>query len=132
MKRSQRCPIKKRSCFIIECFLTVITISFGLVLILPFETFSNPIYSGLKGIAPEYVWGLIFAIAGVYQLITMVLKRKSILKMIGFSLLTFLWSFSGTAILVNDIMHSYLSTGFTNYLCIAGLSFYMSYMMGGD
>lgn len=116
----------------IERFLNILMFLFGVFLLLPYETFSNQNYSGMKMIANENIWGTICILIVVYMLIIRNMKIPIRYKIIGFSIQTALWSFVGTMLLISNFINHNVSTGGSTYLCIAGLSLYVTYIMGGD
>ena len=77
----------------LKIFSTSIAMWWGVVLILPFDTFSTALsYKAMAGIAPEFYWGLLMLIMGLAHLIGITYSLKKIEKA-SFLIATFVWIF---------------------------------------
>lgn len=112
----------------IETFLIAHMMTFGIVLLLPNNTFDSPLYKNMAFIAKEEYWGILCVLIALFQLLSMMLDKKR-MKIISLSATTFIWSSIGTMFLVEGITRGVFSTGVT-YLVIAILSLWLSYKIG--
>lgn len=129
-KSNSNCIKSNDGCKVIGNFLLLTTIFFGLSFLLPYDTFANnSSYSTMSYIADESIWGMFYIIAGIILFIAM-RTNNSKLKICGFTIQTFIWSFTGTMFLISNLNCGYIGTGCFTYLNMAGLSYYMTYMIG--
>ena len=112
----------------IETFLIAHMMSFGVVLLLPNDTFASPLYRNMAYIAPEEYWGMLCIFISLFQLFSMLHDEKA-LKITSLIATSFIWSSIGTMFLIEGIVTGVYSTGIT-YLCVAILSLWLSYKIG--
>ena len=77
----------------IEVSITSLSLWWGIILILPFHTFStSDSYAAMQQIAEENVWAVFMLLLGTVQLAGMVFDRFH-LKRTGLLIATFIWFF---------------------------------------
>ncbi|MGA4519263.1 hypothetical protein ACPA0F_18555 [Solibacillus silvestris] len=77
----------------LKIFTTSIAIWWGVVLILPFDTFSTAVpYRAMAEIASEFYWGLLMLLMGCSHLIGITYSLKKI-ERASFLIATFVWIF---------------------------------------
>jgi hypothetical protein len=85
-------PLDAAADFFPEFMLGVMTVSWGGMLLLPSDTFSvSQGYSLLATVAPEYVFGLVFLLAGLLYLHALIIANHIWQRRTAIVLL-FLWS----------------------------------------
>lgn len=114
----------------IETYFIVHMMTFGLILLYPSNTFSNPVYHTMSLIAKEEYWGVLCVLISLIQLFSMLIENRN-MKIISLSLTTFLWSSIGTMFLIESVITNLWNTGIT-YICIAGFALWLAHTIGGQ
>jgi hypothetical protein len=103
---------------------------FGLILLLPNNTFDNRAYEPMSLVAREEIWGIALILVSLFQLYSMIQKEKK-LKIASLSITSFVWSGVATMFLISSIQSGIYSTGITYYVTSL-FAFWLSYKIGGQ
>lgn len=94
----------------VEVATTSLAIWWGIILLLPFNTFViSSSYSAMAGLATETAWGIIMLAQGVIQLTSMVFRFKKI-KQFSYLVATFLWFFIAAMFAVGELSNTATGT----------------------
>jgi hypothetical protein len=114
----------------IEAYLILKALIFGIILLTPFQTFSNLAYEPMEQLASEWVWGLACILLAVFQFFAMIFDKKKA-KIISLSLTAFLWSFIGCMFLISCFNSGIVNTGVV-YIVDALFALWLAYDIGGQ
>jgi hypothetical protein len=92
---------KRRIFKIAETSLMLVALWWGVLLIIPARTFSNPVYHAMESLMPESVWGIQCLFIGIVLLCGMVVRNK-LLRNIGLLLSTGFWIFVSVSLWLGD------------------------------
>ena len=106
----------------IEITTGLAVIGFGIILLLPFETFSRfPSYSYMASIANENVWGVVFVLSGMIQVVGAAMQ-KSTLVILGATIILFLRTFT----LASSAINSHLAApGLADFSAWSAMAIYI-------
>jgi hypothetical protein len=112
----------------IEVYLAALSLYWGVILILPFDTFSTSFsYDVMHQMAPEIFWGLAMVVVGLVHVLAMIRNDKTIRK-IGLLLAAGQWYFIATMILLSN----HFSTAWGTYYIVGCLSTWLYAKVGGQ
>jgi hypothetical protein len=109
----------------LETGLACYALIWGMIVIMPPQTFKNPLYSAFLSIAPENIWGIFALVVGTIQLGSMLICNHLLLRKLFLLIAAGFWYFVFTAFMMSEPF----STGAT-YLVTAILTSYVFVKVG--
>lgn len=109
-----------------ELYMSLRSLAWGLILLLSTNTFSTShAYSIMKGIAPEYVWGIFAVVIGLMLFISNAMSSYT-MRRVSLFLIIIQWSFITLAFLLSSVV----STALSVYTWDLAFSVWLLYKVG--